>query len=361
MFDSNSPASPAGASNPKPPKSPSAIPSLRPLSEATSMPTDGKQSRSWQPGGGDAPQNLPVGTPFTSERKDQPEDIFNMTDEIPLARAKEPASGVQKMTQNAASEPLAQPRVPQPQPVANVYRQNSSEIQMPQAPVAPSPMPPQIPAGQGSSKRKVLVFLLMAFIVALLIVAGYLGFRIVQVVKLKGLDVLNSPSSLTPEPQAIEPEVTDESGVDTTQPTDGGIPQTPPVPQDDVVAPPDNSEISPVVEPEPTEPSTDSQNGEVSVDADTDKDGLTDVRELELGSNPREADTDFDGIDDASEVNVYTSNPTAIDTDNDGLDDYSEVFMYGTSPIFTDTDSDGYTDGQEVQNGYNPKGPGKLP
>ena len=58
---------------------------------------------------------------------------------------------------------------------------------------------------------------------------------------------------------------------------------------------------------------------------------------------------------------MYTSNPTAIDTDNDGLDDYSEVFMYGTSPIFTDTDSDGYTDGQEVQNGYNPKGPGKLP
>lgn len=48
------------------------------------------------------------------------------------------------------------------------------------------------------------------------------------------------------------------------------------------------------------------------------------------------------------------------DSDNDGLTDQMESF-YGTIATNPDTDGDGYKDGEEVQNGYNPAGPGKLP
>ena len=47
------------------------------------------------------------------------------------------------------------------------------------------------------------------------------------------------------------------------------------------------------------------------------------------------------------------------DSDNDSLTDFMEE-IYGTDKNNPDTDGDGYLDGQEVQNGYNPKGPGKL-
>ncbi len=48
-----------------------------------------------------------------------------------------------------------------------------------------------------------------------------------------------------------------------------------------------------------------------------------------------------------------------IDSDNDGLTD-DEERIYGTDINNPDTDGDGYLDGQEVKNGYNPLGPGKL-
>ncbi|MDF1497959.1 MAG: hypothetical protein P1P85_01195 [Patescibacteria group bacterium] len=46
--------------------------------------------------------------------------------------------------------------------------------------------------------------------------------------------------------------------------------------------------------------------------------------------------------------------------DNDGLSDYEETSIYKTDPNKTDTDGDGYSDGDEVKNGYNPLGEGKL-
>ncbi len=47
------------------------------------------------------------------------------------------------------------------------------------------------------------------------------------------------------------------------------------------------------------------------------------------------------------------------DSDNDGLADELEK-IYGTDLNNPDTDGDGFKDGEEVKNGYNPKGPGKL-
>lgn len=47
------------------------------------------------------------------------------------------------------------------------------------------------------------------------------------------------------------------------------------------------------------------------------------------------------------------------DSDNDGLADELEK-IYGTDLNNPDTDGDGFKDGEEVKNGYNPKGPGRL-
>ena len=70
---------------------------------------------------------------------------------------------------------------------------------------------------------------------------------------------------------------------------------------------------------------------------DSDKDGLDDIREEELGTNPNNSDTD-----------------------NDELDDASEVLIWKTNPNNPDTDGDGYTDGTEIKAGYNPLGPGRI-
>jgi len=47
------------------------------------------------------------------------------------------------------------------------------------------------------------------------------------------------------------------------------------------------------------------------------------------------------------------------DFDKDGLPDEIEK-LYGTDPHNPDSDGDGYKDGEEIKNGYNPVGPGKL-
>jgi len=48
-----------------------------------------------------------------------------------------------------------------------------------------------------------------------------------------------------------------------------------------------------------------------------------------------------------------------LDSDNDGLTDLEEINL-GTDPNNPDTDSDGYLDGDEVKNEYDPNGPRKL-
>ena len=95
---------------------------------------------------------------------------------------------------------------------------------------------------------------------------------------------------------------------------------------------------------------------------DTDGDGINDRKEVDNLTNPLgEGDMDFDedGVSDKDEEK-YGSNVSTADTDNDGLTDYEEIFIYKTDPNKKDTDRDGYPDGQEVKNGYNPLGKGKL-
>ncbi len=70
-------------------------------------------------------------------------------------------------------------------------------------------------------------------------------------------------------------------------------------------------------------------------------------------------DTDRDGLTDAQELQIGTdaSNP---DTDGDGLSDADEASKYRTNPRSSDSDGDTFTDGAEVSKGYNPLGTGKC-
>ncbi len=116
---------------------------------------------------------------------------------------------------------------------------------------------------------------------------------------------------------------------------------------------------------------------------DQDADGLTNLREYQVGSNPAVADTDGDGLPDAEEVNVthtdpahadtdgdglndgqeatHGADPLLADTDGDGLTDGAEVNTHGTRPDAVDSDADGFPDGVEVASGSNPAQPASLP
>lgn len=72
------------------------------------------------------------------------------------------------------------------------------------------------------------------------------------------------------------------------------------------------------------------------------------------------ADRDRDGLSDAEEA-ARGTNPDHPDTDGDGLKDGAEVFQYGTKPLVVDTDGDGYGDGTEIQAGTNPLDPASVP
>jgi hypothetical protein len=81
---------------------------------------------------------------------------------------------------------------------------------------------------------------------------------------------------------------------------------------------------------------------------DTDHDGVPDVRERQLGTNPAAVDTDGDGVADGDDPV-----PGVRDFDGDGLDDGVEVAL-GSDPRNADSDQDGVPDGQEYRDGTDP-------
>jgi len=70
-------------------------------------------------------------------------------------------------------------------------------------------------------------------------------------------------------------------------------------------------------------------------------------------------DSDRDGLTDAEENELGTDS-NSPDTDQDQLFDLEEVRVYQTDPLNPDSDGDGYNDGKEVRDGYDPLGPGRL-
>ena len=93
---------------------------------------------------------------------------------------------------------------------------------------------------------------------------------------------------------------------------------------------------------------------------DSDGDGLTDGQEVgpdqifdpNTDPDPRNPDSDGDGISDGEEVN-RGMDPLDDDTDDDGLPDLAELTL-GTDPNDVDTDGDGFEDGLEVNVGSDP-------
>ncbi len=77
--------------------------------------------------------------------------------------------------------------------------------------------------------------------------------------------------------------------------------------------------------------------------ADTDMDGLSNIREASIGTDPNIPDTDGDGLTDGEEVQVWHTNPLNRDTDGDSLIDGQEIKI-GTDPLNRDTDGDGVPD-----------------
>ncbi len=119
---------------------------------------------------------------------------------------------------------------------------------------------------------------------------------------------------------------------------------------------------------------------------DPDNDGLTNLEEFQMLTNPVKSDTDDDGINDGDEVNTHFTNPLrpdtdydgltdgwevahgydpldpadgSIDTDGDGIGNGDESSVYNTDYLDPDTDNDGLTDGQEVYGFYIPTITGK--
>lgn len=82
---------------------------------------------------------------------------------------------------------------------------------------------------------------------------------------------------------------------------------------------------------------------------DPDADGLTNLQEFNMGTNPTRFDTDGDRLGDGDEFNVHESSPLRADTDEDGIDDGDEVEGDpATDPTDDDTDGDGLNDGAEI-------------
>ncbi|MBQ3601352.1 MAG: VWA domain-containing protein [Lachnospiraceae bacterium] len=124
------------------------------------------------------------------------------------------------------------------------------------------------------------------------------------------------------------------------------------------------------------------------LEKDSDGDGLPDCHEKILGSDKNKKDTDGDGLTDYEEYNLTKTNPTKedtngnsindgeddiegdglsnqkeielgtnvflADTDGDKLTDYEEIYTYKTNPLVEDTDEDSLTDYDDIQLNFNP-------
>jgi hypothetical protein len=82
-----------------------------------------------------------------------------------------------------------------------------------------------------------------------------------------------------------------------------------------------------------------------NADLDDDNDGLTDVAEGNLGTDPLLVDTDDDSVRDDLDTDPLDPNN---DNDTDGLSNADEKNIHRTDPLIADTDGDGLTDGWEA-------------
>ena len=142
---------------------------------------------------------------------------------------------------------------------------------------------------------------------------------------------------------------------------------------------PDNYEIANGLDPNLDDAGLDN-------DATGGADGLTNLQEYTLGTDPQDSDTDTDGLLDGQEVNGTLNpwnsgvqsgppgdptDPLEPDSDGDGVDDNAEI-LAGTDPNvrppdtgpiipFVDSDNDTYRDEAELAFGSNPNDATDIP
>ncbi|WP_217639180.1 thrombospondin type 3 repeat-containing protein, partial [Haloarchaeobius iranensis] len=115
-------------------------------------------------------------------------------------------------------------------------------------------------------------------------------------------------------------------------------------------------------------PSDEGANNLSDASEDLDGDGLSNLEEQEIGTDPLAVDTDEDGLVDGYEVNVTGTSPLLNDSDSvetpvnesgdtviDGLEDFDDdgviafhEWYYNTSPFSADTDADNLSDRYEA-------------
>jgi len=87
-------------------------------------------------------------------------------------------------------------------------------------------------------------------------------------------------------------------------------------------------------------------DGVMDGDEDLDLDGVSNIMERDLGTDPMKLDSDGDGISDMALILGEDMGSITGDSDGDGLSDESEARM-GTDLFHVDSDRDGIPDGQE--------------
>jgi YD repeat-containing protein len=98
------------------------------------------------------------------------------------------------------------------------------------------------------------------------------------------------------------------------------------------------------------------KNNASDAGSDTDGDGLSNLAEVQAGTDVFKADTDADGLNDGYEVSrglVALVADSNLDSDGDGLSNLTEFGM-GTNPTDADTDNDGIPDNTDPQPLFNP-------
>lgn len=103
-----------------------------------------------------------------------------------------------------------------------------------------------------------------------------------------------------------------------------------------------------------------SSAGNDGASGDPDNDGLTNIMEFALGTDPWDEDSDDDGLPDGWEsrygFNPLDGSDAVIDSDGDGVANLIE-YQRGCDPWDADTDDDGFTDGQEIASCSSPIDP----
>lgn len=93
---------------------------------------------------------------------------------------------------------------------------------------------------------------------------------------------------------------------------------------------------------------------EMDINADYDRDGLSNLSEYENGTDPGIADSDGDGFADYKEIYTYNTDPLVYDTDKDGLGDGTEI-ANAMNPLEKDTNGDGVLDGDGISDDKDPQ------